>query len=64
MNPLLKHTLDELNKPNAHAPYIIGMAFMSLLVQAKDNPNINLNGDDSINENTAKHLHIRNIATA
>ena len=55
MNPLLKHTLDELNKPNAHTPYIIGMAFMSLLEQAKDNPNINLNGGDSVDGNTAKY---------
>ena len=61
MNPLLKHTLDELNKPNAHTPYIIGMAFMSLLVQAKDNPNINLNGGDSIDENTAKYIQSPSI---
>ena len=61
MNPLLRHTLDKLNKPNAYPTYIIGMSFMSLLEQAKDNPNINLNGGDSIDENTARPIQKKSI---
>lgn len=61
MNPLLRHTLDELNKPNAYPTYIIGMSFMSLLEQAKDNPNINLKGGDSINENTARPIQKKSL---
>ena len=61
MNPLLKHTLDKLNKINAYPAYIIGMSFISLLEQAKNNPNLNFNGSDSIDENTAKYIQGKSI---
>lgn len=61
MNPLLRHTLSELDKPNANPAYVIGMAFISLLKQAKDKPNINLNGGDSIDENTARPIQKKSL---
>ena len=59
MNPLLKHTLEELNRPNADPVWIIGEAFMSLLKQASDNPKLNLCGGDAVDENTAKHIEVK-----
>lgn len=56
MNPLLKHTLEELNKPNADPVWIIGEAFMSLLKQANENSRLNLCGGDAVDDNTAKYI--------
>jgi hypothetical protein len=61
MNPLLKHTLDKLNKPDADPVCIIGEAFMSLLKQASDNPKLNLCGGDAVDENTAKYIQSPSI---
>ena len=54
MNPLLKHTLSELDKQNANHAYVIGTAFISLLEQAQDNPNINLNGGEKAYKSAKK----------
>ena len=61
MNPLLKHTLEELSSHNSDPAFVIGEAFTSLLKQANENPRLNLCGGDSIDENTAKYIQSHSI---
>lgn len=59
MNPLVKHTLDKISeniklndREKIVIAYFIGEALVSALEFAKENPNWNLKGGDSIDENT------------
>jgi len=61
MNPLLKHTLEELSNHNSDPAFVIGEAFTSLLKQANENPRLNLCGGDSIDENTARPIQKKSL---
>jgi hypothetical protein len=59
MNPLIKDTVDKIANnfkltegQKIIIAYYIGEALMSALLFAKDNPNYNLKGCDSVDENT------------
>ena len=59
MNPLIKHTVDSISDhislnegQKMLIAYNIGEALISALEFAKENPNWNLKGGDSIDENT------------
>jgi len=59
MNPLIKDTVDKISNnfkltegEKIIIAYYVGEALMSALLFAKDNPNYNLKGGDSVDENT------------
>jgi hypothetical protein len=57
MNPLVKRTTEkvighEIRPEDMAIAVIIGDAIYKALIEAKRNPNYNLNGDGFINENT------------
>ena len=59
MNPLVKHTIEKISQnfkltegEKIITAYFIGEALVSALEFAKENPNWNLKGGDSIDENT------------
>lgn len=59
MNPLVKHTIEKISeniklddREKIVIAYFIGEALVSALDFAKENPNWNLKGGDSIDENT------------
>ena len=58
MNPLLKHTLDELSNHNSDPAFVIGEAFTSLLKQANENPKLNLCGGDCFTSTTGTTSNI------
>jgi hypothetical protein len=59
MNPLVKHTVEKISEhfklsdgEKIIVAYFIGEALVSALDFAKENPNYNLKGGDSVDDNT------------
>ena len=65
MNPLIKKTTEEIlgheiRPEDMSIAVIIGSAIYEALIAAKHNPNYNLNGCNSVDENTIGNFRVPN----